>query len=78
MHEEVTLISYLLKNGFVFKIKTLEEFRSELGHLYDIGLLWDYCEGDVVEGGIELEHHVLYYVVGERLYETPYHLEYSF
>lgn len=55
----------------IIKDKSFEEYLSLYKDAYKSGDLWDFSIDDVLSGAIELNSNIVYWKIGDRLYETP-------
>jgi len=52
---------------------TLEEYQEKFGQEYEQAELWDFSVEEVFNGTIEAENLAnVYWLIGDRLYETGY------
>ena len=60
----------LMKKYNIESNHTLDEYTEEYGDLYDSGELWDFSIKDARAGAIDLDPIMIYWCIGDRLYET--------
>lgn len=54
---------------------TLDEYMQIFGTPYQNGELWDFLIEDVESGAIDLEANGIYWVIGDRIFETGMEIE---
>lgn len=50
--------------------KTLDEYMSKFGEAHNNGELWDFDAKEFGDGSIELDPNIVYWKIGDRIYET--------
>lgn len=61
------------KDGAILRIvrgQTLKQYMLEYGDDYREGKVWDFALSDIQNGAIEPQKRMIYWLIGDRLYET--------
>lgn len=68
----------VVANNFVIHYETghtVEEYMERFGFEYDSGDCWDILVEELEDGTLEPNEDMVYWLIGDRYYETPLWVE---